>query len=431
MVKVATKESLFDEAKKYIPGGVNSPVRSFKGVGGEPVFVKRGRGARIYDEEGREFIDYCLSWGALILGHAPDEVTEVLVGAIRRGTSFGTATKKEIELARLIVQAIPSVEQVRLTSSGTEAVMGAVRLARAYTKKNKIIKFEGAYHGHADYLLVKAGSGAATLGIPNSKGVPEDFTKHTIVLPYNDISKVEEAVKEYKDDLAAIIVEPVAANCGVIVPEQDFLKGLRDIATRNDIVLIFDEVITGFRLSYGGAQEFFGIEADLTCLGKIIGGGLPVGAFGGRKDIMELLAPLGAVYQAGTLSGNPIAVTAGIVTLNTLKQTNSYEELALKTKNLVEGIKREAQRSNTNLKVNSIGSMFSVFFTSDEVTDYRTAAGQDSSLFAKFFHGVLKEGVYLSPSGFETNFLSTSHNENEIEQTLKAIQNVLGNLGRK
>ena len=339
MAVLGIAKSLFNEAKRYIPGGVNSPVRSFKAVGGYPVFIKQGKGSKIYGECGGEFIDYCLSWGVLILGHAHPKITETLKQVIKNGTSFGTATKLETELAKLIVEAVPSVEQVRLTNSGTEAVIGAVRLARAYTKRNKVIKFEGSYHGHADYFLVKAGSGQATLGIPDSLGVPKDFTKHTIVLPFNDIKKLEEAVKRYQKDLAAIIVEPVMANCGVILPKPGFLESLRRIADKYNIVLIFDEVITGFRLSYGGAQGYFNVKPDLTCLGKIIGGGLPVGAFGGKKEIMELLVPLGGVYQAGTLSGNPIAVTAGITTLKLLKKNNPYEILQKKTEKLCEYIK--------------------------------------------------------------------------------------------
>ena len=421
-------KNLFDEAKRYIPGGVNSPVRSFSAVGGYPVFVNRGSGSKFYGECGKEFIDYCLSWGVLILGHAYPEVTEALGRAIKNGTSFGTATKLEIELAKLIVEAIPSIEQVRLTNSGTEAVMGAVRLARAYTKKNKIIKFEGSYHGHADYLLVKGGSGQATLGIPDSEGVPKDFTKHTIVLPFNNIKKIEEIVAKYQKDLAAIIVEPVMANCGVICPQPGFLQTLRTITDRYNIILIFDEVITGFRLSYGGAQTLFGIRPDLTCLGKIIGGGLPVGAFGGRKEIMQLLAPQGEVYQAGTLSGNPIAVTAGITTLKILKEDNSYEVLEKKSKKLCEGIKLRAKKYNIELKVNYIGSMFSSFFTDEDVIDYRTGKTQNMDLFKRFFHILLKEGVYFSPSGFETNFLSTAHSIEDIEKTLKVIDRALKKL---
>lgn len=420
---------LFCEAKRYIPGGVNSPVRSFKAVGGYPVFVRRGSGSKFYGECGREFIDYCLSWGALILGHAHPKVVEALWRAIEKGTGFGAPTKLETELAKLIVEAVPSIEQVRLTNSGTEAVMSAVRLARAYTKKERIIKFEGAYHGHADYLLVKAGSGAVTLGIPDSLGVPKDFARHTIVLPFNNITKVEEAVKKHQKDLAAIIVEPVAANCGVILPKREFLQGLRKIADKYQVILIFDEVITGFRLSYSGAQGYFNVRPDLTCLGKIIGGGLPVGAFGGRKDIMQLLAPEGGVYQAGTLSGNPVAVTAGIVTLSALKKNGSYETMEKKTKELCEAIKIKAGQYKIRLKVNYIGSIFSIFFTNEEVTDYSSASRQDLKLFKKFFHHLLGEGIYFSPSGFETNFLSTMHSAEDIDKTLKVINTALKDLG--
>ena len=421
-------KGLFKEAKRYIPGGVNSPVRSFRAVGGYPVFVKEACGSKIYGECGREFIDYCLSWGALILGHAHSGVTQRLGEAIKKGTSFGTATKLETELARLIVEAVPSIEQVRLTNSGTEAVMSAIRLARAYTEKNKIIKFEGSYHGHADYLLVKAGSGQATLGMSDSLGVPKDFTKHTIVLPFNDIKRVEEITKKYQKDLAAIIVEPVAGNMGVVLSRPGFLPDLRRIADKYNMVLIFDEVITGFRLSYDGAQGYFKIKPDLTCLGKIIGGGLPIGAFGGKKEIMELLAPEGGVYQAGTLSGNPIAVTAGITTLKILKENNPYGVLEKKTLRLCEGIRLKAEKCKIRLKINYIGSMFSIFFAEEEVIDYRTAKRQNIDLFKKFFHGLLKKGVYFSPSGFEANFLSLAHSDEDIEKTLKAIDKTLKSL---
>jgi glutamate-1-semialdehyde 2,1-aminomutase len=408
-----TSHRLFNEAKKFIPGGVNSPVRSFMSVGGRPVFVKKGNGSKIYGECGGEFIDYCLSWGALILGHADPRVTESLSLAVREGTSFGAATELETELARLISEAAPSIERVRLTNSGTEAVMGAIRLARAFTGRNKIIKFEGSYHGHADYLLAE------------SPGVPESFMKHTIALPYNDIKKVKTAVEKHKDDLAAIIMEPVAANCGVIAPQPDFLPGLRELTRRHDVLLIFDEVITGFRISYGGAQGFFNVKPDLTCLGKVIGGGLPVGAFGGRKGIMELLAPEGSVYQAGTLSGNPIAVTAGIVALNILKKDRPYATLKEKTKRLCEGIRKIAHDNRIRLKVNYIASIFSVFFTKGRITEYNREKMQDTRLFKKFFHGLLKKGIYLSPSGFEANFLSTAHNDGDIDKTLKAVEEVL------
>ena len=422
-------KSLFDEAKRYIPGGVNSPVRSFKAVGGIPVFVKKGRGSKIYGECGTEFIDYCLSWGALILGHASPRVIEALSRVIKEGTSFGTVTKPETELARLIAEAVPSIEQVRLTNSGTEAVMGAVRLARAFTGRKKIIKFEGSYHGHADYLLGNAGSGQAALGGPDSPGVPRNFTAHTLTCPFNDIEAVRGIAEECGEDLAALIVEPVAANCGVIVPQAGFLKGLRDIADKYRAQLIFDEVITGFRVSYGGAQGFFGVMPDLTCLGKIVGGGLPVGAFGGRKEIMELLAPLGNVYQAGTLAGNPVAVTAGIETLKALKETNPYGSLEEKTKKLCEGIKNAGKSSGLNIEVNNIASIFSVFFTEHPVSDYKTAKAQDTGLFKRFYHGLIKQGIYLSPSGFEANFLCAEHSGEDIEKTLKAVEYVVKNIG--
>lgn len=412
MVKL-TNDELFCEAKKFIPGGVNSPVRSFRAVGGHPVFVSRASGSRLYEESGRGFIDYCLSWGALIFGHAHSRITEEVIESVKNGTSFGTATKLETELARLIIEAVPSVEQVRLTNSGTEAAMGAVRLARAYTGRNKIIKFEGAYHGHADYLLAKAGSGLATFSIPNSPGVPEDFTKHTIVLPFNDLSEIEETAEKYGEDLAAIIVEPVQANCGVIIPHEGFLQGLKKIADKYGTALVFDEVITGFRLSYGGAQEYFRVRPDLTCLGKIIGGGFPVGAFGGKKEIMRLLAPQGKVYQAGTLSGNPVAVTAGITTLKLLGETKPYAALEAKTRQFSEAVKAMAEENGIKATVSYIGSMFSI--------------SQDADLFKRFFHMLLEEGIYLSPSPFEANFLSTAHTDRDISLTLRAVEKAFKN----
>ncbi|PIU41676.1 MAG: glutamate-1-semialdehyde-2,1-aminomutase [Candidatus Omnitrophica bacterium CG07_land_8_20_14_0_80_42_15] len=430
MVGIEIAKSLFDEARKFIPGGVNSPVRSFRAVGGYPVFIKQGKGSKIYGECDKEFIDYCMSWGVLILGHANPKVTAALLETIKQGTSFGTATRLEIELAKLIVEAFPSIEQIRLTNSGTEAVMGAIRLARAYTKKDKIIKFEGAYHGHADYLLVKAGSGQATLGIPASAGVPKDFIKHTLVLPYNDIEKVKETVKKYQKDLAAVIVEPVLANCGVVLPEEGFLQSLRKIADKYNIVLIFDEVITGFRLSYTGAQGYFKVKPDLTCLGKIIGGGLPVGAFGGKKEIMQLLAPEGPVYQAGTLSGNPIAVSAGIATLNILKKDNPYPVLEKRTKKFCGKIEEKASDSKIKLKINHIGSIFSLFFSDKKVMDFSSAKTQDVRLFKKFFHSLLKSGVYFSPSAFEANFLSTAHSVQDLDRTLEFIGTALKDLRR-
>jgi len=395
----ASNKELFSEARRFIPGGVNSPVRSFKAVGGDPVFMKKAYGDKIYSECGEEFIDYCLSWGALILGHTHREVIKAIEGSLKNGTSFGAATRLETELAMLITEAVPSIEQIRLTNSGTEAVMGAVRLARAYTGKQKIIRFQGSYHGHADYFL-------------DSAGIPEDFTKHTITVSYNDIGGFERTVKKYQGDLAVVIVEPVAGNCGVILPQFCFLKKLEDMANKYNILLIFDEVITGFRLSYGGAQAVFGIKPDLTCLGKIIGGGLPVGAFGGRREIMSLLSPEGDVYQAGTLSGNPVAVTAGIATLKILKETDPYNDLEKKTEKLCEGIVSAAKENGVKLKANYIASMFSIFFGDD---------GQDVDLFKRFYHGLLGRGIYFSPSGSETDFLSTAHSSDDIEKTIEAI----------
>lgn len=400
-----------EEAKRYIAGGVNSPVRSFKSVGGEPIFMKSGKGSKIYSEDGREFIDYCLSWGALILGHSHTKVIEGLKSAIDKGTSFGAPTRSETVLARFITDAMPSIERVRLTNSGTEAVMGAVRLARAYAKRDKIIKFDGAYHGHADYLL-------------DCPGVPQDFTRDTLRVPYNDIEKVKTLASRYKNEIACIIVEPVACNMGAVLPKDDFLSGLKDIAERERIILIFDEVITGFRLSYGGAQSVFKITPDLTCLGKIIGGGLPVGAFGGREDIMRLLAPEGPVVQAGTFSGNPVTVTAGIITLRILKEENPYEKLERLTKRLCEGMRSKAGESKLDLKINQIASIFSVFFTKEDVIDYRSVKRQDAESFKRFFHGLLKEGVYLSPSGYEALFLSTAHTAQDVDRTLKAVDKV-------
>lgn len=429
-VKIPTEsQKLFRQAKKYIPGGVNSPVRSFKSVGGNPVFISKARGPYLYGEDGKRYIDYCLSWGALILGHADLEVIKKLKEVINKGTSFGAVTKLETELAKLIVEAVPSIKQVRLVNSGTEAVMSAIRLARAHTGKNKIIKFEGSYHGHADYLLAKAGSGLATLGIPNSRGVPSDFTKHTITLDFNNVKAVQKTAKKYSKDLAAIIVEPVAANCGLILPQEGFLEALRKIADKHNIVLIFDEVITGFRVCYQGAQGFLGVKPDLTCLGKIIGGGLPVGAFGGKKEIMKLLAPLGGVYQAGTLSGNPLAVTAGIATLKKLNNRKIYENLEKKTKELCEAIKVISRKNKVNLEINYIGSMFSVFFTKEKVINYKTAQAQDLTAFKKLFQGLLSEGIYLSPSGFETNFLSIAHTKEIIEKTLQVFSKLLKRIG--
>jgi len=413
---------LFETARRYLAGGVNSPVRSFRSVGGTPVFVKKAKGVTIYAEDGRKLIDYCLSWGPLILGHAHPEVVAALTKTIKNGTSYGMPTRLETDLAKMLVEAVPSMEQVRLTSSGTEAVMGATRVARAYTKKNKIIKFEGGYHGHADHLLVKAGSGASTLGTPDSAGVPTEFTRHTLSLSYNDLEKVKEAFKKYSRDIAAVILEPVAGNMGVVLPAKGFLKGLRELCDRYRSLLIFDEVMTGFRFTYGGVQKVFGITPDLTCLGKVIGGGMPLGAFGGRSAVMKVLAPLGPAYQAGTLSGNPIAVTAGITTLKCLSRLRSYRPLIARTAKLCEGIQRAADAAGIKVRINALGSMFTVFFTDQTVTDYETAKSQDGNLFRKFFHALLAEGVYFAPSPFEANFVSFAHTGKDIERTVTAVR---------
>jgi glutamate-1-semialdehyde 2,1-aminomutase len=409
----------WSEAKKYLAGGVNSPVRAFKSVGGTPLFISRGKGSKIYDARGKEYLDYCLSWGPLILGHTHPQVMQAVKRILEKGTSFGAPTVLETELAKKICQAFPSIELVRLVNSGTEAVMSAIRLARGYTKRNKIIKFSGCYHGHSDYLLVAAGSGATTLGIPDSLGVPKNFIQETIVLPYNDIEQVTKAVKKYAKQIAAIIIEPAVGNMGVVLPKINFLHTLRKLSNDYQIVLIFDEVITGFRLAYGGAQEYFGLKADLTCLGKIIGGGFPVGAYGGKKEIMQLVAPLGGVYQAGTLSGNPVAVTAGLETLKILSQNEPYKILAEKTKYLVNGIKENATKLKIKIRINSLGSMFTLFFTDSEVYDYQSAKSSDTKKYARYFHLMLKEGIYLPPSQFEANFLSTVHHYIDIEKTIK------------
>jgi glutamate-1-semialdehyde 2,1-aminomutase len=420
MVKI-TNDILFREAKRYIPGGVNSPVRSFKAVGSFPVFMKKGKGPYIYSQAGKKYIDYCLCWGSLILGHAYPELIKILKQTVEKGTSFGTVTKNETELAKLIAELVPSIEQVRLVNSGTEAVMSAVRLARAYSQKSKIIKFKGSYHGHADYLLAKAGSGLASLSLPTSSGVLNDFTKHTLIAEFNNLESVARIAKKYQKDLAAIIVEPVAANSGLILPRAGFLEGLRKIADNYNSVLIFDEVITGFRLSLGGAQEFLGIKPDLTCLGKILGAGLPMGAFGGKKRIMQLLSPLGNVYQAGTLSGNPLSVAAGITVLNKLKAKNIYKDLGQRTKKLTQSLEEKAKEAGLSLKVNNIGSMFSIIFSPKKA---------NQKLFKLFFQSLLRKGIYLSPSGFETNFLSLAHNDTIIKQTQRAANSALKEIKR-
>lgn len=413
---------LFEEATKVIPGGVNSPVRAFKAVDSQPIFIDKAKGAYLYDADGNKYIDYCLSWGPMILGHARTEVLSEVRRVMAKGTSFGIPTELETNLARMIVRAISSVEKVRLVSSGTEAVMTAIRLARGCTGRDKIIKFVGCYHGHVDSLLVQAGSGAMTLGSPSSPGVPKDFTKHTILLPYNNTEMLERAMNKYQDQIAAVIVEPIAGNMGVVPPQRGFLKAIRRLCNRYGSVLIFDEVITGFRVKYGSVQDMFGVKADLTCLGKIIGGGFPIGACGGRAKLMNKLAPTGQIYQAGTLSGNPVCVAAGIATLKLLKSKALYSGLERATTRLCEGIGQALTERGAEHTINRIGSMFTVFFNRDPVTDYVSAAGSDTRMYARFHPAMLKEGVYLPPSQFEACFVSASHTQRDIDRTIAAAR---------
>jgi glutamate-1-semialdehyde 2,1-aminomutase len=411
----------FQNAKKVIPGGVNSPVRAFKAVGAKPIFIERAKGAYLYDADGNRYIDYCLSWGPLILGHANKTVLDEVKAVSAKGTSFGIPTALETQLAEMIVRAIESVEKVRLVSSGTEAVMTAVRLARGCTGRDKIIKFIGCYHGHVDHLLVQAGSGAMTFGTPSSPGVPKDFARHTILLPYNNTEMLEKAFKKYAGKIAAVIVEPVAGNMGVVLPKKDFLKTIRKLCTQNKSILIFDEVITGFRLCYGSTQELFGVKADLTCLGKIIGGGFPVGACAGRAAIMDNLSPEGAVYQAGTLSGNPVCVAAGLATLKMLKSKKPYARLDKMTQALCRQIAQTLEKAGIPHTINRIGSMFTLFFNAGPVTDYLSAVGSDTKTYAKYFTKMLNAGIYLPPSQFEACFLSTEHTEKHIDKTIAAF----------
>jgi glutamate-1-semialdehyde 2,1-aminomutase len=412
--------SLFEESKKYIPGGVNSPVRAFGSVGGEPVFIKEAKGSKIVDTNSKEYIDYVCSWGPMILGHTDNDVVEAICSQAKKGTSYGAPTELELKLAKMVVELIPSIDMVRMVSSGTEAVMSAIRLARGYTKRDKIIKFEGCYHGHSDCLLVKAGSGALTFNQPSSPGVPIDFAKHTLIAQYNDIESVKKLFRDYKGEIACVIVEPVAGNMGVVLPKDGFLKGLRDIADENGALLIFDEVITGFRLSSGGAQKYFNVMPDITTLGKILGGGLPVGAYGGRKEIMENISPVGPVYQAGTLSGNPLAMVAGIKTLEKLSSPHFYDDLRKKSEILWIGFDENLKKLNLKFAFNSIESMGCLFFTEKKVESFQDAITSDTKLYAKFFHEMLKRGVNLAPSQFEAMFVSIAHTDDELNYTIKA-----------
>jgi glutamate-1-semialdehyde 2,1-aminomutase len=415
-------KKLFQNAMKVIPGGVNSPVRAFKAVGPHPIFIKKAKGAYLYDADGNKYIDYCLSWGPMILGHARREVLERVRKVMANGTSYGIPTPLETELASMIVRAIPSIEKVRLVSSGTEAVMTAIRLARGCTGRDKIIKFIGCYHGHVDHLLVQAGSGATTLGAPSSPGVPKDFTKHTILLPYNDSEALERAFSKCRNQIAAVIVEPIAGNMGVVLPADGFLQAIRKLCTKNGAILIFDEVITGFRIKYGSVQDVFGVEADLTCMGKIIGGGFPIGACGGKASLMDQLAPSGRIYQAGTLSGNPVCVAAGIATLGLLKSKGVYAALGRATENLCGGIAKVLSQRDIKFTINCIGSMFTVFFNPGPVVDYTSALKSDTQLYARFHSAMLAEGIYLPPSQFEACFLSTEHKQKDINKTITAVR---------
>ncbi len=426
--KVIRSKQLFEEAQRYLPGGVDSPVRAFKAVGGTPLFIKSGHGSRLYDEDGNEFIDYVGSWGPLILGHAHPRVVKAVKKAAEQGSSFGAPTELETRLAKLIRDAMPSVEMVRFVNSGTEAAMSVIRLARAFTGRNKIVKFAGCYHGHSDGLLVKAGSGMATLCIPSSPGVPAAVTADTLVAPYNNVEAVGQLFKDFGSDIAAVIVEPVAGNMGIVLPKTGFLEGLRSLTSKHRALLIFDEVITGFRVAYGGAQQLYEVKPDLTCLGKIIGGGLPVGAYGGRRDIMQLVAPFGDVYQAGTLAGNPLAMTAGIETLTILKESGAYQELEGKSALLQKGIVKAADKAGVAIQLPRIGSTFTIFFTKNPVTDYETASKADTGLYAKFFHQILSQGVYFPPSQFEAAFISTAHTREDIQTTISAAEKVFVSL---
>ena len=419
-MRTEKSEALLNRAKKVIPGGVNSPVRAYKAVDEIPRFIERGEGAYIYDVDKNRYIDYVCSWGPLILGHADPDVISAIQEASYKGTSYGAPTLAEVELAEMIVDAVPSVEKVRLVNSGTEATMSAIRLARGYTNRDIIIKFEGCYHGHGDSFLAKAGSGVATFGLPDSLGVPKDIVKNSITLPFNNLDTLKDAFLSYKDNIAAVIVEPVAGNMGVIPPKEGFLEGLRELTMNEKSVLIFDEVITGFRVNYGGAQKLYGITPDLTCLGKIIGGGLPVGAYGGKKEIMNYIAPEGGVYQAGTLSGNPLAVAAGIATLKKLKEPKTYDKLDEMGDFLTKAIFDLTKKYNIKATANRVGSMFSLFFTNEKVTDYNSAKKSDTKLFASYFKKMLSNGIYIAPSQFEASFISLAHTYSDLEKTIEA-----------
>ena len=423
-------EQLFEQAQKIIPGGVNSPVRAFNGVGGSPRFIKRAEGAYIFDADDKAYIDYVGSWGPMILGHNHPAILDAVINTAKNGLSFGAPTELEITMAEKVRELVPSMESLRMVSSGTEATMSAIRLARGYTNRDKILKFEGCYHGHADSLLVKAGSGALTMGVPNSPGIPADFAKHTLTVSYNNIEQVKEIFAKYADEIACIIVEPVAGNMNCIPPVAGFLEGLREVCDQYSSVLIFDEVMTGFRVALGGAQAHYNIKPDLTTLGKVIGGGMPVGAFGGKQEIMDYIAPVGPVYQAGTLSGNPIAMAAGLAALTELAQGDKHQQLSAATEKLAMGFKAAAERNGISLSINYVGAMFGFFFTEEQapITTYEQATQCDGEMFKRFFHLMLDEGIYLAPSAYETGFLSTAHSDDIIEKTLVAADKCFAQL---
>ncbi|WP_025651855.1 MULTISPECIES: glutamate-1-semialdehyde 2,1-aminomutase [unclassified Psychrobacter] len=425
-------EQLFAQARKHIPGGVNSPVRAFAGVGGTPIFMHRANGSKIYDTEDNAYIDYVGSWGPMILGHAHPKVIDAVKKAADDGLSFGTPTPFETTVADKICEIVPSVEMIRMTSSGTEATMSAIRLARGYTQRDKIVKFEGCYHGHSDSLLVKAGSGMLDIGEPTSKGVPADFAKHTITIPYNDPQAIKDCFEKWGDEIACVILEPIAGNMNMVIPSQEFHDTLRAECTANGSVLIFDEVMTGFRVGLGGAQAHFGIDPDLTCFGKIIGAGLPVGAFGGKKDIMSCIAPLGGVYQAGTLSGNPLAMRAGIAMFEDLTADGFYDELAAKVDHLVDGFQAAADKHGINMRTNKLGGMFGMFFVKDSATEtpknFDDVTECDMTAFNTFFHGMLDRGIYLAPSAYEAGFMSIKHSDADIEASIKAADEIFAEM---
>lgn len=419
-MKTDRSKAMYKKACKLMPLGVNSPVRAFRAVGGSPLFIAKAKGSKIFDVDGNSYIDYVLSWGPMITGHAHPAVVKAIKSAVENGTSYGAPCPQEIELAQLVMKAYPSIEKLRMVSSGTEATMSAIRAARGFTKRDKIVKFEGCYHGHSDGLLVKAGSGAMTFGVPDSPGVPADYAKNTVTLPYNDVKALSSLIKKEWKSIACVIVEPVVGNIGCVLPRQGFLEALRELTAKHGIVLIFDEVMTGFRVSYGGAQKKFGIRPDLTCLGKVIGGGLPVGAYGGKNEIMSMIAPEGPIYQAGTLSGNPVAMSAGIETLKIISSKDAYKKLENSMKQLEEGLRDAAVKAKVSTKFYRAGTMFCTYFTDKEVYDYETAKLADTAKFGRFFINMLNRGVYLAPSQFEAGFMSLAHTASDIDRTVSA-----------